>query len=396
MKKFVIFLSIITLGYCASIENIHEGRDTKDGRVISLFNVIKFKNDPCPSSSTLMSSGSGSGNRNGTCLTENECSDRSGIAAGGCASGFGVCCVFMISTCGGIVSENCTYVRNPGFPESITDVRTCKFTIQKCDKGVCSLRLDFETFNILGPADTIETDGGACVDSFQASASATGSRTPVICGENAGQHIYVDIGAGDMDQGALDFTLDGTMTTGRQFEIKVSQIFCNSPSRPPDGCLQYLTGTDGTLTSFNFASSTGHLANQDYNICIRQEKGFCCVQYQVCQETGSFTLDLQQEVAADQVSAEDELCKTDYVRIEGSTSTCSLIDTSNRYCSQKLADAKDVKADLEICDCSPPFSVGIKTDATPDALVAGMADSTVVPRGVCLNYYQTACGMNVP
>ena len=54
-------------------------------------------------------------------------------------------------------------------------------------------------------------------------------------------------------------------------------------------------------------------------------------------------------MAADQVSAEDELCKTDYVRIEGSTSTCSLIDTSNRYCSQKLADAKDVKADLEIC-----------------------------------------------
>ena len=43
--------------------------------------------------------------------------------------------------------------------------------------------------------------------------------------------VYVDIGAGDMDQGALDFTLDGTMTTGRQFEIKVSQIFCNSPSR---------------------------------------------------------------------------------------------------------------------------------------------------------------------
>ena len=32
------------------------------------------------------------------------------------------------------------------------------------------MRLDFEAFTILGPADTVETGGGACVDSFVASA----------------------------------------------------------------------------------------------------------------------------------------------------------------------------------------------------------------------------------
>ena len=32
------------------------------------------------------------------------------------------------------------------------------------------MRLDLEAFTILGPADTVETDGGACVDSFVASA----------------------------------------------------------------------------------------------------------------------------------------------------------------------------------------------------------------------------------
>ena len=32
------------------------------------------------------------------------------------------------------------------------------------------MRLDFEAFTIEGPADTIETGGGACVDSFSASA----------------------------------------------------------------------------------------------------------------------------------------------------------------------------------------------------------------------------------
>ena len=31
---------------------------------------------------------------------------------------------------------------------------------------ICTLRLDFEVFNIGGPADTTETDGGACTDTF--------------------------------------------------------------------------------------------------------------------------------------------------------------------------------------------------------------------------------------
>ena len=43
--------------------------------------------------------------------------------------------------------------------------------------------------------------------------------------------------------------------------------------RPPPGCLQYLFGSEGTLQTFNFASGNGHLLDQDYSICIRQETG---------------------------------------------------------------------------------------------------------------------------
>jgi len=400
-------LILLPLVFCFT-DSARLNNSPRDDKVISLFNVIKFKNDLCVSTSTLTSAESGSSNRKGTCLTESECSEKSGMAAGGCASGFGVCCVFMLSECGVQVTENCTYIRNPGFPEASTDITTCKFTVQKCDTGVCALRLDFEAFTILGPADTVETGGGVCVDSFVASATATGAQTPVICGENSGQHIYLEIGAADTDQGALEFTFDGGNNNGRQFEVKVTQILCNSASRPPDGCLQYVTGTDGRLTTFNFASNTQHLADQNYNICIRQEKGFCCTKYQVCADEGSFTLDLL-AMGGDPTmafSAEDELCKYDHIVIEASSSTCgNLIDTSNRYCGQALADAKATLDNLEICDCTAPFVVGIKTNNLFDGIlgdltamppVADPALATVIPRGLCLNYVQTPCGMITP
>ena len=53
--------------------------------------------------------------------------------------------------------------------------------------------------------------------------------------------------------------------------------------RPPNGCLQYQTGLTGRITTFNFAAtdSQQHLASQSYSHCIRQEAGFCCIQYQV-------------------------------------------------------------------------------------------------------------------
>ena len=43
--------------------------------------------------------------------------------------------------------------------------------------------------------------------------------------------VYLEIGAADTDQGALEFTFDGGNTNGRQFEVKVTQILCNSASR---------------------------------------------------------------------------------------------------------------------------------------------------------------------
>ena len=43
--------------------------------------------------------------------------------------------------------------------------------------------------------------------------------------------------------------------------------------RPPEGCLQWHTGTEGRIETFNFAGNDQHLNDQQYNICIRQEMG---------------------------------------------------------------------------------------------------------------------------
>ena len=79
--------------------------------VFSLFNIVQFSNDGCRSTSTISSGGTGSTNRNGTCFTNNECSSKGGTAAGSCAAGFGVCCVFLVSNSGSTITQNCTYIR---------------------------------------------------------------------------------------------------------------------------------------------------------------------------------------------------------------------------------------------------------------------------------------------
>ncbi len=42
--------------------------------------------------------------------------------------------------------------------------------------------------------------------------------------------------------------------------------------RAPDGCLQYFTGTSGTISSYNHQGGV-QLADQNYNLCLRQEEG---------------------------------------------------------------------------------------------------------------------------
>ena len=50
-------------------------------------------------------------------------------------SSFGVCCVFIVSTSGGVAQQNCSYIQNPGYPSSYTGTSSVTYTIQKCTSG---------------------------------------------------------------------------------------------------------------------------------------------------------------------------------------------------------------------------------------------------------------------
>ena len=105
--------------------------------VFSLFSIVTFKNEGCSSSDN---------GRNGTCYTSSECQNKGGKAQGNCAAGFGVCCVFILTTTGDI-SENCSYIQNPSFPAVYGETTSLTYTIRKCSSGNSNSNFDRESIS---------------------------------------------------------------------------------------------------------------------------------------------------------------------------------------------------------------------------------------------------------
>merc|ERR1712111_289586 len=107
-------------------------------------------------------------------------------------------------------------------------------------------------------------------------------------------------------------------------------------------------GLTGRITTFNWdATSTSnqlHLANQQYNICIRPAEGMCCVQYTPCDFDASFTTTAMGALASCSLDSSGtgaitvdtgSLCLDDYINIDGAGSMCQQgknAVTSGRLC----------------------------------------------------------------
>ncbi|GIY59848.1 hypothetical protein CEXT_797521, partial [Caerostris extrusa] len=96
--------------------------------------------------------------------------------------------------------------------------------------NVCQLRLDMQEFFLSEPDDM-----GLCTtDSFMVR-TTVGERLPILCGENKGQHLYVDMGRGSGNPVVLSVVSNGDKMS-RRWKIKISMIECGSLNMAPAGC----------------------------------------------------------------------------------------------------------------------------------------------------------------
>jgi len=279
--------------------------EDKLAKHFSLFSVVTFGNEECTSDTSVAG-----GATQGTCYSSTECSDKNGMSSGNCASGFGVCCVFLnTGVAASTITENRTRLRNYEYPSiaTATTAVSVAYTINKMKSDICQIRLDFGTFVIAGPSLTTEnipaTASTLCQDSLTLLTSdntaVTSSPFGTLCGSLTGQHLYVDLSptAADALTATLTTLVDGTLTAAiakRVWDIKVSQIECHATFRAPPGCQRYFMEPHDKITSMNFnkvagstkaanAQNTGvDIQTSHIRSCIRRAKGMCCVQYDVC------------------------------------------------------------------------------------------------------------------
>jgi len=283
-------------------QTVEKPEGGRNQRIFSLFSVVTFPNQQCSGASSTSSA-----TVFGTCYSSSECSTKGGAVDGHCAAGFGVCCTFLESTCGSTISNNCTYIQNPGYPSAYTTAGSCQYSVAPINSDICQLRLDLDVFDI---AETTTT--GACVDTFDVT---TGSSRDyyALCGTLTGQHLYLETARSTASQ-VLSFTV-ATSSGSATFRIKVSQVECSSISKAPTDCLQYFTGTSGTVESLNYP--TVMLAEIQYTICTRREEGYCGISWAQTAGTSPDTFDLDNAEITDGLAFDADASDA-YILIPGS------------------------------------------------------------------------------
>lgn len=281
--------------------------NSRQEKHFSLFSVVTFKNEQCTSLSTL----AGNAARTGTCYTTTECSDKGGTTSGNCASGFGVCCIFLnTAAVTSSITENRTLIRNKEYPSvtTATAATSIIYTIKKMQSDICQIRLDFHVFVIGGPVNSLENSVAAttmshCANDNMVIGATDGELRGKICGALTGEHLYVELSPTSTDEATITIStvISTTLlpaTAKRTWDIQANQIPCYASYRAPHGCDRYLMTSTGKITSLNFWKVSGstpaaqttsagqntgiELMLQNINTCIRRAKGMCCVQYQVC------------------------------------------------------------------------------------------------------------------
>lgn len=327
--------------------------------ITGLINLLRYQNQPCE----------GRNNQNGTCLGEQDCVDRKGTEVNRCANGFGVCC-YVSFTCGRSTSNNETEFVNPHYPNGENGTDTCQVTIEK-QPNVCQLRLDFLEFSLAQP-----DENGQCItDSFMVR-TTVGERLPILCGENAGLHLYVDMGRGSGNPVVLSVVSNGAIML-RRWRIRISMIQCNSLDIAPAGCLLYYRSPQDVVRSFNYGpmvdNRVRYLSNLRYSICIRVEENFCSIKWETeTNNSFSWGKPIQSGASGPECNVDD------FIGID-SGSTLGEGPGQDRFCGTMLGEEN------VIISHSKPFLLKVKSNhAASDNAANGQY-------GFSLRYTQLPC-----
>ncbi|XP_063826746.1 uncharacterized protein LOC135076197 isoform X1 [Ostrinia nubilalis] len=339
------------------------GNQAARTKFLEVFEVVEFEHVTCISSSGL----------EGTCLHEYECQSNGGSTMGTCADGYGTCCVTLFS-CDGKSSEPVGWFTNPGFPTPSADRISCTFTLNKASDDITQIRLDFATFELLGP-----TAGTCQQDQFVVSGQNTNSYVPILCGINTGQHVFIEVGDTD---GPIYLSVQTASPESRLYSIKVTQLGSADELTAPTGCLQYYTEPQGFLESFNFRDRSeigiprapSYLNNLNYAMCIRRAAETCSVTYTNVDymQIVNYDLDGLPVIPHGQAGVEIFNCPSDWLLI-----------SATRLCGDRLNDGavlQDFSLDAPVTDSNAgPIAIWFRSD------------EGYVGRGFKLEYLQNTC-----
>ncbi|XP_074032971.1 uncharacterized protein [Leptinotarsa decemlineata] len=250
-------------------------------------------------------------------------------------------------------------------------------TIQRCNPDICQVRIDFLNFNLAQPNAM-----GVC-NSDALFVTGGGGSVPVICGENTGQHIYVDFNGNDTINLIITTSATGP-SLGRVWNFLVTQIACACPTRAPSGCLQFFNTTTGTVSSFNYGvgsnvidpttglPGTRQLVNENYGICVGMLPGFCSIQW----SSNGFLVSGIPGAGFDALTNGD--CTSDFIVIPNPMYQNGTAVNSDRFCGTSLNT---------VVTSSKPFVLTVVTN--------GDEVNDVANTGFSLSFMQLPCANNM-
>ncbi|KAH6923980.1 hypothetical protein HPB50_010116 [Hyalomma asiaticum] len=286
-----------------------------------------------------------SGIETGTCMAHFNCVHNGGVvvSSSDCLHAT-VCCkvpdeVSSAVSCGGTITNNMTAFRNPDYPADFRRGGLCSAEVT-FGREVCQLRLDFVHFS-LAPPRAEGPRAGLCDDDVFTVATGLGSTTyPSLCGQNTGQHMYVDVS--EATRAVLSFSIGNEVPAGRKWHVRVNFVHCLSPLKAPESCLQYFTQPSGEFSSFNFLPNSPKqqlIADHKYSICFKKQLGFCqiSVSFLIASytpaETSGSTIGLFQMGPGTEPLTGARNCEDAYLLVPSGSNNAFLDDvTSDRFC----------------------------------------------------------------